>query len=87
MQTETITGGNEHGGAGLRIDNSANVLLSGCAIVDNGFVVGTGSTRTGADNDGALRLQRGRYETVGLVVDMGAYKQTYRPRGTIFFMR
>ncbi len=41
----------------------------------------------GVDLDGAPRLQRGRYETVGLVVDMGAYEQTYRPRGTIFFMR
>ncbi len=39
------------------------------------------------DLDGAPRLQRGRYGTAGIVVDLGAYEQTSRPRGTMILLQ
>ncbi len=47
LEDVTITGGNVAHGAGLRIDNSADVWLRGCIISNNAFSASAGSILTG----------------------------------------
>ncbi len=43
----TITGGNINLGAGVHVENSVRVVLTGCTIRNNGYSANTGSTHAG----------------------------------------
>ncbi len=48
LKNVRLTGGNEHGGTGLRIENSSGVLIAGCVINENAFDQGSTDILSGA---------------------------------------